>query len=168
MEPARGGDTAVAGVALAAALLAALALVPRPFNYIVTLAALPALRGRVAWVSLSPRHITAAAAVYALAFLVDYAISQPPAPARDWLECVVLAPLAEELVFRAVPFALLPPAAAWIFAVVVFGAMHASNALLASAYGLSLALMYRGGGYAASACLHALNNLAWLALALSR
>jgi membrane protease YdiL (CAAX protease family) len=78
---------------------------------------------------------------------------------------VILAPLAEELVFRALAFAFLPPPLAWIFAVVIFGALHPANPLAASLYGASLAFMYRGGGYVAAVALHAFNNALWLALA---
>lgn len=161
-------DLGVAGAAALAAMLTALALVPRPYGELAVLAAAPLLRRRVAWVRFSPTHIAASLAVYAAAFALDYVAMGPPAYVPTWWDAAVLTPLAEELVFRAAAFALLPPPASWIFAVAVFGALHPANPLLASLYGLALALMYRGGGYAASAGLHAVNNLVWLTLAASR
>lgn len=153
------------GVLIMAAMLAAAAALPKPWGYVAVVVFSTPLWGRVLWLAFRPRLLAAGLAVYAAAFVVDFYVLGPPGWAPPWWEAAVLAPVAEELLFRAVPFAVLPSAAAWVFAVLVFGFLHLENPLLASLYGLALALVYRGGGYAAAVLLHAFNNAVWIALA---
>jgi membrane protease YdiL (CAAX protease family) len=151
----------------AAVLLAAAALTtaPRPLGHLALLAALPLFRRWVVWTRFESSFVASAAVAYLGAFLLDFFFVGIPHETPPWWQVVVLAPLAEELVFRALAFAFLPPPLAWIFAVVIFGALHPANPLVASLYGASLAFMYRGGGYVAAVALHAFNNALWLALA---
>ncbi|MFZ8807320.1 MAG: CPBP family intramembrane glutamic endopeptidase [Pyrobaculum sp.] len=158
------GDAA-AGLAILLLAVVVLALAPRPLGYLAVLALVPLLRRRVVWARFAPSYLAASSATYLAAFVLDYVFVGVPGHLPPWWEAVVLAPLAEELVFRALAFALLPPPPAWLFAVVLFGLLHPANPLVASLYGASLALMYRGGGYVASVVLHAVNNAVWLALA---
>jgi hypothetical protein len=156
---------AAAGLAVLLLAVVVLALAPRPLGYLAVLALVPLLRRRVVWARFAPPYLAASSATYLAAFLLDYVFVGVPGHLPPWWEAVVLAPLAEELVFRALAFALLPPPPAWLFAVVLFGLLHPANPLVASLYGASLAFMYRGGGYVASVVLHAVNNAVWLALA---
>ncbi len=158
------GSVAIGFVALLFAV-AVLALTPRPLGYLAVLALVPAFRRRVVWVRLAPPYLALSAATYFAAFLLDYVFVGVPQYVPHWWEVAVLAPLAEELVFRALAFVLLPPPLAWLFAVVLFGLLHPANPFIASLYGVSLAFMYRGGGYVAAVVLHAVNNAVWLALA---
>jgi membrane protease YdiL (CAAX protease family) len=155
----------VGGAAAVLLATAVLATAPRPLGHLALLAALPLFRRRVVWTRFEPSFIASAAVAYLGAFLLDFFFVGIPRERPPWWQVVVLAPLAEELVFRALAFAFLPPLLAWIFAVVIFGVLHPANPLVASLYGASLAFMYRGGGYAASTALHAFNNALWLALA---
>jgi len=151
-----------------AGLVSALVLIlatPRPWGYVVVLSATPIYGRRLLRVEPAPRYVATAGLVYGATFLLDLALVGPPNYVPPWWEAVVLAPLAEEFVFRALPFTTLPSPLSWIFSVVVFGVLHPANPLLASLYGLALSLMYRGGGYAASAALHAFNNALWILLA---
>lgn len=151
-----------------AGLMSALVLIlaaTRPWGYIAVLSAALLYGKRLVRIEPAPRYIAVAALVYGTAFLLDLAFIGPPSYVPPWWEAVILAPLAEEFVFRALPFASLPSPLSWIFSVAVFGVLHPANPLLASLYGLALSLMYRGGGYAASAALHAFNNAVWLFLA---
>jgi len=158
------GDAAIGFVALLFAV-AVLALAPRPLGYLAVLALAPAFRRRVVWARLAPPYLALSAAMYLVAFLLDYVFVGVPQSLPPWWETAVLAPLAEELIFRALAFALLPSPLAWFFAVVLFGLLHPTNPFIASLYGVSLAFMYRGGGYLAAVALHAVNNAVWLALA---
>ncbi|WP_053240501.1 CPBP family intramembrane glutamic endopeptidase [Pyrobaculum islandicum] len=158
----------IVDVSMLLVLLVALAFFPKPLGEVAVITTIPLFKKRIAWTKFSPTYIALSLAVFTTAFVLDYLAMGPPSYIPAWWDVVVLTPLAEELVFRAAPFALLPPPASWIFAVVVFGALHPANPLLASLYGLALALMYRGGGYVASVALHAFNNLIWLTLAASR
>ncbi len=158
------GDAA-AGLVILLLAVAVLALAPRPLGYLAVLAFAPAFRRRVIWVRLAPPYLALSAVAYFVAFLLDYVFVGVPQYVPPWWEVAVLAPLAEELVFRALAFALLPPPPAWLFAVVLFGLLHPANPFIASLYGVSLAFMYRGGGYVAAVVLHAVNNAVWLALA---
>ncbi len=155
----------VGGAAAVLLAAAALATAPMPFGHLALLAALPLFRKQVVWTRFEPSFVVPAAVAYLGAFLLDFFFVGIPSETPPWWQVVVLAPLAEELVFRALAFAFLPPPLAWIFAVVIFGVLHPTNPLLASLYGASLAFMYRGGGYLASVALHAFNNALWLALA---
>ncbi|MGC9131047.1 MAG: CPBP family intramembrane glutamic endopeptidase [Pyrobaculum sp.] len=151
-----------------AGLVSALVLMiatPRPWGYVVVLSATIIYGRRLVRIEPAPRYVVAAALVYGTTFLLDLALVGPPSYIPPWWEAVVLAPLAEEFVFRALPFTTLPSPLSWIFSVVIFGALHPANPLLASLYGLALSLMYRGGGYAASVALHAFNNALWILLA---
>lgn len=161
------GDFQLVDTGALVALLIALVWAPRPWGYLLVMGSGLALRRRVLWLRKAPKYIVYALLVYATAFLVDYISVGPQKTDRAWWEVVVLAPLAEEVVFRALPFSRLPSPLGWVFAVFVFGALHPQNPLLASLYGLALALAYLGGGYPASAALHAFNNALWLYLATS-
>jgi hypothetical protein len=151
-----------AAVLLATAVLLA---APRPLGHLALLAALPLFLRRIVWTRFEPSFVASSAVAYLGAFLLDFFFVGMPRETPPWWQVVVLAPLAEELVFRALAFAFLPPPLAWIFAVVIFGVLHPTNPLVASLYGASLAFMYRGGGYLAATALHAFNNALWLALA---
>jgi CAAX amino terminal protease family. len=142
-----------------------LALAPRPLGQLAVIALLPVFRRKVTWLCLSPRYLGLSLVTYLAAFSLDYLFVGVPQFSPPWWEAVALTPLAEEFAFRALPFALLPPPLAWLFAVVVFGFLHPANPFVASLYGASLAFMYRGGGYLAAVALHAFNNALWLALA---
>ena len=144
---------------------AALVAAPRPLGHLALLAALPLFRRQIVWTRFEPSFVALSAVAYLGAFLLDFFFVGMPRETPPWWQVVVLAPLAEELVFRALAFAFLPPVLAWIFAVVIFGVLHPANPLVASLYGVSLAFMYRGGGYLAATALHAFNNALWLALA---
>lgn len=148
--------------ALLAASLAALAL-PQPYGHLAALSTLPLAARRIKWLSFDGRRLAAALAAYCAALALDAAVGPPPPRSVDVVQAVLLAPLAEEYVFRALAFAALPGPAAWAFATAAFGALHPANPPLAALYGLALALAYRGGGLAASAVLHAANNALWLA-----
>jgi membrane protease YdiL (CAAX protease family) len=155
----------VGGVAAVLLATAALLAAPRPLGHLALLAALPLFLRRIVWTRFEPSFVTSSAVAYLGAFLLDFFFVGMPHESPPWWQVVVLAPLAEELVFRALAFAFLPPPLAWIFAVVIFGVLHPTNPLVASLYGASLAFMYRGGGYLAATALHAFNNALWLALA---
>ncbi|MFN7106256.1 MAG: type II CAAX prenyl endopeptidase Rce1 family protein [Pyrobaculum sp.] len=124
-------------------------------------------RKQVTWVRLDPKFLLAAFLTYAATFAIDYLTVGPPTHVPTWWDAVILTPLAEEFVFRALAFSLLPPPLSWLFAVVVFGALH-NLPHLATLYGLALSLAYRGGGLVASVALHSINNALWLALATGR
>ena len=145
-------------------VLLGMALFPKPYGYFISALSFILWR-RIELVAFRLRYLTTSLAPYITVFLLDLYLIGPPKWAPVWWEAVVLAPFAEELIFRALPFAVLPPAAAWTFAVAVFGVLHFENPLIATAYGLSLTLAYRGGGYLASFLLHSLNNAVWILLA---
>lgn len=149
--------------ALLALSMAALAL-PQPYGHLAALAPLPLAARRLSWIAFKPGLLSAAAVAYCAAFAVDMAMGLPPPASVDPLQAMLLAPLAEEYVFRALPFACLPAPAAWAFATIAFGLLHPANPPLAALYGLALALAYRGGGLATSVALHAANNALWLAM----
>jgi len=128
------GDAA-AGLAVLLLAVVVLALAPRPLGYLAVLALVPLLRRRVVWARFAPPYLAASSATYLAAFLLDYVFVGVPGHLPPWWEAVVLAPLAEELVFRALAFALLPPTPAWLFAVVIFGLLHPANPVVASLYG---------------------------------
>lgn len=145
-------------------LLALLVALPMPLNYLAVIALLPLFRRRITWAVFRPALIAVSLVVYSAAFMLDFLTVAPPRELPPWWSAVVLAPLAEELIFRALAFAYLPPPVAWIFSVAIFGVLHPEAPLLAALYGLALALMYRGGGFAASVAMHAVNNVLWLLL----
>ncbi|MEZ0320020.1 MAG: CPBP family intramembrane glutamic endopeptidase [Pyrobaculum sp.] len=152
------------GLTVELALLVAMLAAPRPYGYLVALA-MPLFRKQIRWASTNRRYILAGLAAYVTTFLADYIYVGPPHSVPPWWEAVVLAPIAEEFLFRALPFSLLPAPAAWLISVPLFGALHPANPVIASLYGFSLTLAYRGGGYAASVALHSFNNALWIALA---
>lgn len=152
------------GLAVELALLIAMLVTPRPYGYLVALA-MPLFWRHIKWASTEKSYLSAGLAVYVATFLADYFYVGAPPEVPPWWEAVVLAPMAEEFLFRALPFSLLPAPAAWFISVPLFGALHPANQLIASLYGFSLALVYRGGGYAASVLLHSINNALWIALA---
>ncbi|MFN3804183.1 MAG: type II CAAX prenyl endopeptidase Rce1 family protein [Pyrobaculum sp.] len=143
-----------------AALMAALP----PFGHLAAIFTIFFFRNHITWVRLNPKPLLAAFLTYAAAFALDYMTAGPPAYVPAWWEAVIVAPLAEEFVFRALAFSLLPRPLSWLFAVAIFGALH-NMPHLAALYGLALSLAYRGGGLVASVALHSINNALWLALA---
>ncbi|MCY0889613.1 MAG: CPBP family intramembrane glutamic endopeptidase [Pyrobaculum sp.] len=161
------GDFQLVDAGVLLALLVVLVWAPRPWGYFFVIASALALRRRILWLSKVPKYVVYALLVYATAFVLDYISVGPQKTDKAWWEVVVLAPLAEEVVFRALPMSRLPPPLGWVFAVFIFGALHPQNPFLASLYGLALALAYLGGGYPASAALHAFNNALWLYLGTS-
>jgi len=148
-----------------ALLLAVMLALPSPLGYLAVFAAVVLYYKKITWAAFSPSHLAAALLLYTTTFLIDYATVGIPTQRPPWLAAVVFAPLAEELVFRALAFALLPTPLSWVFSVVIFGVLHLDNPLLAALYGAALSLAYRGGGYLASSALHAFNNALWLYLA---
>ncbi|RFA95269.1 CPBP family intramembrane metalloprotease [Pyrobaculum aerophilum] len=146
-------------------ILALMVLTPRPWGYVAVLALAYFYRKRAMWRGTAPMWTIYAILIYAIAFAIDFIAVGPPAVVPPWWEAVILAPLAEEYVFRVLPFSALPSPLSWVFAVVIFGVLHKDNPLLASLYGVALSLMYKGGGYPASVALHAFNNCIWWLMA---
>ncbi len=147
------------------ALAAALA-VPA-VGYAVVIFAMFLLRRWVVWLELKPKLLAAGVSTYLAVFVLDYVTVGPPSDRPTWWEVVVLAPVAEEFVFRALAFSLMPHPLSWVFATLVFGILH-QNAVLATLYGVALSLTYRGGGYLPAVVMHSANNALWLAASLSQ
>lgn len=151
-----------ADLAVFLASLAALALWPALWGYLLALAISSISFKKLVWLRLDVVYIAAALAVYSIAFVADLASGPKGLPANPFV-ADVLAPIVEEVVFRGLAFRALPRWGAFIISTAVFAALH-PHPLLALAYALALTLAYLGGGLAASISLHAFNNAVWTAI----
>jgi membrane protease YdiL (CAAX protease family) len=94
----------VGGAAAVLLAAAALATAPRPLGHLALLAALPLFRRRIVWTRFEPSFVVSSAVAYLGVFLLDFFFVGIPRETPPWWQVVVLAPLAEELVFRALAF----------------------------------------------------------------
>lgn len=143
-------------------LALAMALAIPTIGYIAVISAMFLLKRHVVWFELKPKLLTAGVSTYVAVFVLDYVAVGPPLYVPIWWEAIILAPIVEEFVFRALAFSLMPHPLSWIFATLIFGVLHQSNPVLATLYGVALSLTYRGGGYFSSVVIHSVNNAFWL------
>ncbi|CCC81569.1 CPBP family intramembrane glutamic endopeptidase [Thermoproteus tenax] len=112
------------------------------------------------WVDRGIGYLLSALAIYALAFAIDFYVGPKEYLHIDIPVVDVLAPVVEEVIFRGLPFLVLPRWAALIFSTAVFALLHPFP-LLAFLYAIALTLAYLGGGLASSIVLHTANNVIW-------